>query len=108
MCSSDLEPSSPGAPPPDAGEADYDDGPEYLAIGNLGQRRRRDSRCSATASEPEEVLAPPPGQSSLAGAPPPLRRSSFSVGQKGPDRGGKGHVRSVSDTGLGQKHRHGG
>ncbi|XP_062306294.1 run domain Beclin-1-interacting and cysteine-rich domain-containing protein isoform X2 [Osmerus eperlanus] len=102
-----IEPASPAGPPPDAGEADYDDGPEYLAIGNLGQRRRRrDSRCYATASEPEE--APPPGPSSLAGAQPPLRRSSFSVGQKGPDRGGKGHVRSVSDTGLGQKHRHGG
>ncbi|XP_046892745.1 run domain Beclin-1-interacting and cysteine-rich domain-containing protein isoform X3 [Hypomesus transpacificus] len=99
--------TEPASPPPDAGEADYDDGPEYLAIGNLGQRRpRRDSRCSAAASEPEEVLATPLGQSSLAGAPPPLRRSSFSVGQKGPDRGGRGHVRSVSDTGLGRNHRH--
>lgn len=107
-----TEPPSPVAPPPEGGtsaEGDYDDGPEYLAIGNLGQRSRRDSRCSAAAgSEPEEVLAPPPGRSPLAVAPPTPRRSSYSEGQRGPargGRGGRGHIRSVSDTGLSQKHR---
>ncbi|XP_078141698.1 run domain Beclin-1-interacting and cysteine-rich domain-containing protein isoform X1 [Centroberyx gerrardi] len=91
----------------DSGEGDYDDGPEYLAIGNLGQRSRRDSRSSTPSIERgEETQEQPPGRSSLALAPPPPRRSSFSEGQKGPGRGTRGHARSFSDTGVNQKHRH--
>nr|XP_029501204.1 run domain Beclin-1-interacting and cysteine-rich domain-containing protein-like [Oncorhynchus nerka] len=45
-----------------------------------------------------------------ASVPPPTpRRSSFSEGQREPGRGGsRGHVRSMSDTGINSKHRHGG
>ncbi|XP_028977337.2 run domain Beclin-1-interacting and cysteine-rich domain-containing protein isoform X3 [Esox lucius] len=113
-----LSPGPPLSPGPalsdaqDSGGGDEDDGPEYLAIGNLGQRcNRRDSQSSTPCSEPSEsdstVHAPSEGRSSLASAPPaPHRRSSFSEGQRGPGRGGhKGHARSVSDTGINQKHR---
>ncbi|KAF7667223.1 hypothetical protein LDENG_00071970 [Lucifuga dentata] len=83
----------------DSGEGEYDDGPEYLAIGNLGQRSRRDSRNSTHSSEQGE------NQDQSSVAPPPPRRSSFSEGQRGPGRA-RGHTRSFSDTGLNQKHRH--
>lgn len=87
----------------DSGEGDDDDGPEYLAIGNLGQRTRRDSRGSTHSSNPREIQEPNPKNNLLA--PPPPRRSSFSEGQKGPGRGSRGHTRSFSDTGLNQKLR---
>ncbi|KAM9502048.1 run domain Beclin-1-interacting and cysteine-rich domain-containing protein-like isoform 3-T3 [Salvelinus alpinus] len=99
----------------DSGEGDYDDGPEYLAIGNLGHRgNRRDSQSSTPGGEPcggesdGEIQVQSPGRSSLASVPPPTpRRSSFSEGQREPGRGGsRGHVRSMSDTGINSKHRH--
>ncbi|XP_066565179.1 run domain Beclin-1-interacting and cysteine-rich domain-containing protein isoform X2 [Amia ocellicauda] len=82
-------------------DCDFDDGPEYLAIGNLGQRRRRGSSQSSTPSDQEEGSVAGCG---LLGPPP--RRSSFSEGQ-GADRTGvarRGHARSFSDTGVTQKH----
>ncbi|XP_069009541.1 run domain Beclin-1-interacting and cysteine-rich domain-containing protein isoform X4 [Embiotoca jacksoni] len=95
----------------DSGDGDSDDGPEYLAIGNLGQRSRRDSRSSTHSSERVETKDQPYQlyqRSSLVPAPAPPRRSSFSEGQKGPGRGSRGHTRSFSDTGLNQKLRNGG
>ncbi|GAA6219792.1 run domain Beclin-1-interacting and cysteine-rich domain-containing protein isoform X1 [Lates japonicus] len=90
----------------DSGDGDYDDGPEYLAIGNLGQRSRRDSQSSTHSSEQGETLEQPLERCSQA--PPPPRRSSFSEGQRGPGRGSRGHTRSFSDTGVNQKLRNGG
>ncbi|KAM4629565.1 run domain Beclin-1-interacting and cysteine-rich domain-containing protein isoform 2-T2 [Polymixia lowei] len=104
-----TESASPASPHPeagDSGEGDYDDGPEYLAIGNLGQRTRRESRTSSVSSGREESEGQPPARNSLALAPPLPRRSSFSEGQRGPGRGTRGHTRSLSDTGVGQKQRH--
>uniref|UniRef100_A0A3B3UTW0 Rubicon autophagy regulator n=1 Tax=Poecilia latipinna TaxID=48699 RepID=A0A3B3UTW0_9TELE len=89
---------------PEAGDScDSDDGPEYLAIGNLGQRSRRDSRSSIHSSEQDQTKEPCTQQSSQTSTPP--RRSSFSEGQRGPGRGAKGHTRSFSDTGISQKLR---
>ncbi|KAM6938297.1 run domain Beclin-1-interacting and cysteine-rich domain-containing protein [Lycodopsis pacificus] len=88
----------------DSGEGDYDDGPEYLAIGNLGQRSSRcDSRNSTHSSEQGVTQGQSLQRSALA--PPPPRRSSFSEGQRGPGRAAKGHARSFSDTGVNQKLR---
>ncbi|XP_069053545.1 run domain Beclin-1-interacting and cysteine-rich domain-containing protein isoform X1 [Lepisosteus oculatus] len=100
-----TEPSSPawigeGGEGVEAGEADFDDGPEYLAIGNLGQCRRRGSANNSTTSD--QVEGSVARRCPLATSP---RRSSFSEGQ-GPDRCGgakQGHVRSLSDTGVMQK-----
>ncbi|XP_039666556.1 run domain Beclin-1-interacting and cysteine-rich domain-containing protein isoform X2 [Perca fluviatilis] len=89
----------------DSGEGEYDDGPEYLAIGNLGQRSRCDSRSSTHSSEQAVPMEQSLQQSSLA--PPPPRRSSFSEGQRGPVRGSRAHTRSFSDTGVNQKLRNG-
>ncbi|KAL1023339.1 hypothetical protein UPYG_G00039440 [Umbra pygmaea] len=112
-----TEPASPGPAHSDAqdsGEGDYDDGPEYLAIGNLGQRcNRRNSQSSTPCSEPDgsesddTVHVQLDRRSSLALAPPATpRRSSFSEGQRGPGRGGtRGHMRSISDTGIHNKLR---
>ncbi|XP_056132156.1 run domain Beclin-1-interacting and cysteine-rich domain-containing protein isoform X2 [Lampris incognitus] len=85
----------------DSGEGDYDDGPEYLAIGNLGKHssNSRGSTPSCGQAEGEK-------QNTLAVAPPPPRRSSFSEGQRGLGRAPRGHTRSLSDTGVNQKHRH--
>ncbi|KAG8003745.1 Run domain Beclin-1-interacting and cysteine-rich domain-containing protein [Nibea albiflora] len=97
---------SPTPLQPEAGDScdgDYDDGPEYLAIGNLGQRSRRDSRSSTHSSEQSEIQDQSLQRGSLV-APPP-RRSSFSEGQRGPGRGSRGHTRSFSDTGINQKLR---
>lgn len=91
--------------PVDSGDADYDDGPEYLAIGNLGQRSRQDSRSSAHSSEQEEHQEPSLKPTLLV--PPPPRRSSFSEGQRAPGRGSRGHMRSFSDTGINQKVQNG-
>ncbi|XP_031642295.1 run domain Beclin-1-interacting and cysteine-rich domain-containing protein isoform X1 [Oncorhynchus kisutch] len=118
-----TKPASPGpahSDTLDSGEGD--DGPEYLAIGNLVQRcNRRDSQSSTPISEPDskptgggasggEIPVQPPRRSSLTLVPPPTpRRSSFSEGQRGQGRGGsRGHIRSMSDMGINHKHRHGG
>lgn len=94
-------PSQPD--PGDSGDGDYDEGPEYLAIGNLGSRRvSRSSTHSSDQSEPRE-----PPQQQGARILPPNRRSSFSEGQKGPGRGLRGHTRSFSDTGISTKLRSG-
>ncbi|TDH08609.1 hypothetical protein EPR50_G00099870 [Perca flavescens] len=87
----------------DSGEGEYDDGPEYLAIGNLGQRSRCDSQSSTHSSEQGVPMEQSLQQSSLARPPP--RRSSFSEGQRGPGRGSRAHTRSFSDTGVNQKLR---
>ncbi|KAJ7993467.1 hypothetical protein DPEC_G00272730 [Dallia pectoralis] len=115
-----TEPISPGPAPCDirdsaGGDDDDNDGPEYLAIGNLGQRcSRRDSRSSTPCSEHSEsestVHIPHDGLNSLTSAPhaphAPHRRASFSGSQRESGRGGvRGHIRSVSDTGLNQKHK---
>ncbi|XP_041646775.1 run domain Beclin-1-interacting and cysteine-rich domain-containing protein isoform X2 [Cheilinus undulatus] len=105
-CISLTEAPSPTSLQPVGGDScdgDYDDGPEYLAIGNLGQRSRRDSRSSTHSSEQGETQ----DQSLQRGPllPPQPRRSSFSEGQRGPGRGTRGHARSFSDTGVSQKLR---
>uniref|UniRef100_A0A1A8HQS7 KIAA0226 n=1 Tax=Nothobranchius kuhntae TaxID=321403 RepID=A0A1A8HQS7_NOTKU len=87
-------------------DGDSDDGPEYLAIGNLGQHKRSDSRSSTHSSEQDEIKEQHSQRKSVA--PTPQRRSSFSEGQKGRGRGPRGHTRSFSDTGLNQKLRNGG
>ncbi|XP_072245455.1 run domain Beclin-1-interacting and cysteine-rich domain-containing protein isoform X1 [Leuresthes tenuis] len=92
--------------PGDSCDGDSDDGPEYLAIGNLGQRSRRDSRSSTHSSDQGESKEVYLQRSSLAPTPP--RRSSFSEGQRGVGRGSRGHARSFSDTGVNQKLRNGG
>ncbi|KAM8745806.1 run domain Beclin-1-interacting and cysteine-rich domain-containing protein isoform 2-T2 [Acanthopagrus schlegelii] len=105
-CISLTEPPSSTSPQPEAGDScdgDYDDGPEYLAIGNLGQRSRRSSRSSTHSSEQSETPDLTPQRGSLV--PPPPRRSSFSEGQRGQGRGSRGHTRSFSDTGINQKLR---
>ncbi|XP_034002645.1 run domain Beclin-1-interacting and cysteine-rich domain-containing protein isoform X1 [Trematomus bernacchii] len=101
-----TESPSPASFQPDAGDScdcDYDDGPEYLAIGNLGQRSRCESQSFTHSSEVDFT----PDLSMQRGllAPPSPRRSSFSEGQKGPGRGSRGHIRSLSDTGINQKLR---
>lgn len=89
--------------PGDSGDGDYDDGPEYLAIGNLGCRRvSRSSTHSSDQSEPQDQF-----QKQGSRILPPHRRSSFSEGQKGPGRGLRGHTRSFSDTGINTKLRSG-
>ncbi|XP_039984752.1 run domain Beclin-1-interacting and cysteine-rich domain-containing protein isoform X3 [Xiphias gladius] len=87
----------------DSGDGDYDDGPEYLAIGNLGQRSRRDSQTSTHSSEQGDTEEQ--SLERISQAPPPPRCSSFSEGQRGPGRGSRGHARSFSDTGVNQKLR---
>lgn len=103
-----TESPSPPSPQPETGDScdgDYDDGPEYLAIGNLGQRSCRDSRSSTHSSDQCETQDQSQQRGSLA--PPLPRRSSFSEGQRGPGRGSKGHTRSFSDTGINHKLRNG-
>lgn len=107
-CISLTESPSPSSLQPetgDSGDGDYDDGPEYLAIGNLGQRSRQDSRSSTHSSEQGDIQDQSMQQSSQA--PPPPRCSSFSEGQRGPGRGSRGHTRSFSDTGVNLKLRNG-
>lgn len=87
------------------GGGDSDDGPEYLAIGNLGQRNDRRNSQSSTHSSERGGNTDQSLQCSTTQA--PQRRSSFSEGQKGPGRGLKGHTRSFSDTGVNQKLRNG-
>ncbi|XP_061681170.1 run domain Beclin-1-interacting and cysteine-rich domain-containing protein isoform X3 [Syngnathoides biaculeatus] len=96
-------PSSPQPDTGDSGDGEFDDGPEYLAIGNRGQHSRRNTQSSTHSSETSESkdLSPQPKSMAL----PPPRRSSFSEGQREPGRGSRGHTRSFSDTGIGQKLR---
>lgn len=98
-------PSPSLAQPEDSCDGDSDDGPEYLAIGNLGHRSRRDSRGSSHSSEQDETKDQYLQKSSVAPAAP--RRSSFSEGQRGPGKTSRGHTRSFSDTGINQKLRNG-
>ncbi|GAA6064852.1 run domain Beclin-1-interacting and cysteine-rich domain-containing protein isoform X4, partial [Tachysurus ichikawai] len=86
--------------PSEGGDCDGDDGPEYLAIGNLGRRSRRGSSNSAQSTETVQNTghtheAPPISQ----------RRSSFSDMERGKKRSFRGHARSLSDTGVMQKHK---
>lgn len=97
-----TEPTSPApAETRDCAEADLDDGPEYLAIGNLGKRSRRESSSSTQSSEHPETQ----GSIHMALAPPPPRRCSFSEAQKNMGRSSRGHIRSLSDTGISQKQK---
>ncbi|XP_026092182.1 run domain Beclin-1-interacting and cysteine-rich domain-containing protein-like isoform X3 [Carassius auratus] len=100
-----TEPASP-APPEirDCVEADLDDGPEYLAIGNLGKHKRRDSSSSTQSSEHMGTQ----GDAHTPLAPPPQRSCSFSGSQRTTGRSSRGHIRSLSDTGVTQKQKHGG
>ncbi|XP_052445252.1 run domain Beclin-1-interacting and cysteine-rich domain-containing protein isoform X2 [Carassius gibelio] len=95
-----TEPASP-CPPEirDCAEADVDDGPEYLAIGNLGKPKRRDSSSSTQSSEHMGTQ----GDAPTPLAPPPQRRCSFSEAQRTTGRSSRGHIRSLSDTGVTQK-----
>ncbi|XP_016329968.1 run domain Beclin-1-interacting and cysteine-rich domain-containing protein isoform X2 [Sinocyclocheilus anshuiensis] len=97
-----TEPASP-APPEirDCVEADLDDGPEYLAIGNLGKHKRRDSSSSTQSSEHMGTQ----GDAHTPSTPPPQRRCSFSEAQRTTRRGSRGHIRSLSDTGVMQKQK---
>ncbi|XP_069753271.1 run domain Beclin-1-interacting and cysteine-rich domain-containing protein isoform X2 [Narcine bancroftii] len=91
----------------DEGSSEMDDGPEYLAIGNLGQRDQNSSQCSNIASsysEGSQKLALAAGQipkinASLLSVP---RSSSFSEIKTLERRGAfkKSHIRSCSDTGI--------
>ncbi|XP_026092181.1 run domain Beclin-1-interacting and cysteine-rich domain-containing protein-like isoform X2 [Carassius auratus] len=98
-----TEPASP-APPEirDCVEADLDDGPEYLAIGNLGKHKRRDSSSSTQSSEHMGTQ----GDAHTPLAPPPQRSCSFSGSQRTTGRSSRGHIRSLSDTGVTQKQKH--
>ncbi|XP_076879281.1 run domain Beclin-1-interacting and cysteine-rich domain-containing protein isoform X2 [Brachyhypopomus gauderio] len=83
----------------DSMDGNGDDGPEYLAIGNLGGRVRRDSSNSVTCSEHAQIH----GHTTVTPVPP--RRNSFSDTHSGKRRSFKGHNRSLSDTGIMQKQK---
>ncbi|XP_051765615.1 run domain Beclin-1-interacting and cysteine-rich domain-containing protein isoform X3 [Ctenopharyngodon idella] len=99
-----TEPALP-APPEirDCVEVDLDDGPEYLAIGNLGKHKRRDSSSSTQSSEHMGTQ----GDTQTPLAPPPPRRCSFSEAPRTTGRSSRGHIRSLSDTGVTQKLKNG-
>lgn len=95
----------------DEGSCEMDDGPEYLAIGNLGHRDQSSSQCnnsSSSYSGSSQQFAPTIGQvpkvniicsASLLSIP---RSSSFSEIKTLERKGGfkKSHIRSRSDTGI--------
>ncbi|XP_072428484.1 run domain Beclin-1-interacting and cysteine-rich domain-containing protein isoform X6 [Chiloscyllium punctatum] len=95
----------------DEGSSEMDDGPEYLAIGNLGRRDRSSSQCSHSSSPctgSSQTLVPSAWQvpkitvscsESLLNLP---RRSSFSETQNLERQASfkKSHSRSHSDTGI--------
>uniref|UniRef100_A0A672R7N8 Run domain Beclin-1-interacting and cysteine-rich domain-containing protein-like n=1 Tax=Sinocyclocheilus grahami TaxID=75366 RepID=A0A672R7N8_SINGR len=97
-----TEPTSPALPEiRNCVEADVDDGPEYLAIGNLGKHKRRNSSSSTQSSEHMGTQ----GDAHTPSAPPPPRRCSFSEAQRTTGRHSRGHIRSLSDTGILQKQK---
>ncbi|XP_036600560.1 run domain Beclin-1-interacting and cysteine-rich domain-containing protein isoform X3 [Trichosurus vulpecula] len=100
-------------------QSDANDGPEYLAIGNLGSRARTASRqgnggstkssssnlFSSSSSQKAHSPASSVGEQEESGqsqVPGVLRRSSFSEGQTLAVSGGakKSHTRSHSDTNI--------
>uniref|UniRef100_A0A7M4F2R8 Rubicon autophagy regulator n=1 Tax=Crocodylus porosus TaxID=8502 RepID=A0A7M4F2R8_CROPO len=106
-------------------QSDANDGPEYLAIGNLGRRGRAASSQSSSSSskssssplfsssssqKPESVCSfGEQGPSSCTRAMGILRRSSFSEGQTAATQGipKKSHARSQSDTNVASGRAHG-
>ncbi|KAF7703160.1 run domain Beclin-1-interacting and cysteine-rich domain-containing protein [Silurus meridionalis] len=86
--------------PSEVGDCDGNDGPEYLAIGNLGRRSRRGSSSSTQNNEHVQVRCDAPEAPA-----PSQRRSSFSDMERGKRRSFRGHARSLSDTGVMQKHK---
>ncbi|XP_043926642.1 run domain Beclin-1-interacting and cysteine-rich domain-containing protein isoform X3 [Protopterus annectens] len=98
-------------------QSELDDGPEYLAIGNLGRRGRSSSQssgsikssnsdtlCSFSAEPKEGPQTQDKASGTLSRTPSLLslpRRSSFSEGQNIVRQSSKkSHTRSHSDTGL--------
>ncbi|XP_054138328.1 run domain Beclin-1-interacting and cysteine-rich domain-containing protein isoform X3 [Melozone crissalis] len=106
-------------------QSDVNDGPEYLAIGNLGRRGRACSSSSSTKSSSSSKLFSSSssqkldsvsslGEQGASGGGSRglslLRRSSFSEGQSSAPQGilKKSHVRSHSDTNVTSGKLHGG
>ncbi|XP_075717932.1 run domain Beclin-1-interacting and cysteine-rich domain-containing protein isoform X2 [Rhinoderma darwinii] len=97
MTSHSEETASPEDPPSEA-----DDGPEYLAIGNMSRRASTQSSSSShffPSSQKTEIPVPTPALPSITLLAVP-RRSSFSEGQiiNGSSHIRKSHMRSHSDT----------
>ncbi|XP_051482748.1 run domain Beclin-1-interacting and cysteine-rich domain-containing protein isoform X4 [Apus apus] len=107
-------------------QSDANDGPEYLAIGNLGRRGRACSSASTNSSKSSSSKlfsssssqkldsVSSLGEQGASGGgsrgPSLLRRSSFSEGQSSAPQGilKKSHVRSHSDTNVASGKIHGG
>ncbi|XP_063298892.1 run domain Beclin-1-interacting and cysteine-rich domain-containing protein isoform X3 [Pelobates fuscus] len=90
--------------------SETDDGPEYLAIGNMSRRASNSSSGSnlfPSSSQKPDATCPISPTSSLLTVP---RRSSFSEGQtcNGSSHTKKSHMRSHSDTNVGMGKLQGG